>query len=216
MVSLMLLMFLLLWLGFLFHRSPGFAGSGLGGLLGVASALLMLVPLAYSLCKRVDWIKSSFASRLSLAKLLSWHIYASLFGSMLGILHSGHRFDSWLGLLLTTSMLLSVLSGFICRYYFQYASNEQKEHEAKLSALRSRYTELTSARGTGQTLPEADELKLAVEGMADSEFSITKYAILKRQLHLWLSIHICLSVAFYLFLSLHIAAGIQYGLRWFT
>jgi hypothetical protein len=35
---------LVLWLGFLFHASPRFAGSLWGGVFGVSGALLMLVP----------------------------------------------------------------------------------------------------------------------------------------------------------------------------
>lgn len=37
---------LLAWLGFFLHRSPRFPGSGLGAVFGIAGAVLMLVPLA--------------------------------------------------------------------------------------------------------------------------------------------------------------------------
>ncbi len=47
----------ILWLGFLVHRSPRFAGTLAGGLLAVTGALLMLVPLLYSAVKRVSSIK---------------------------------------------------------------------------------------------------------------------------------------------------------------
>ncbi len=43
----------LLWLGFLAHRSPDFAGSAWGGVFAVSGAALMLVPAIYSMVKRI-------------------------------------------------------------------------------------------------------------------------------------------------------------------
>jgi hypothetical protein len=37
---------LLAWLGFLVHRSPRFPGSGVGAVFGIAGTVLMLIPLA--------------------------------------------------------------------------------------------------------------------------------------------------------------------------
>ena len=57
-VTLLVLLMLTVWLGFLLHRSPRFAGSLLGGVLGVSGTILMLVPLAgYIVAKRVRIIK---------------------------------------------------------------------------------------------------------------------------------------------------------------
>lgn len=215
-ITAILLVFLLLWLGFFFHRSPRFAGSAFGGVLGVSAALLMLVPLAYTICKRVSLIKALVSTRLSLAKLLSWHIYASLVGSTLAILHSGHRFDSWLGILLTASMLLSVITGYICRYFFQYASQEQKEYEEILVKSQDVYAHLAFTNGAAMIRSDAASIAQIVEVMADSQYAVEIYGSLKQRMQLWLGLHIGLSVIFYLLLILHIVAGIQFGLRWFA
>ena len=108
-----LILLLALWLSFALHQSPRFPGSALGGVLGVSAALLMLVPLAYALVKRMTWLKASVATRIPLSKILAWHVYASIVAAFLAILHSGHRFQSWLGILLISTMLLSIISGYI-------------------------------------------------------------------------------------------------------
>lgn len=161
-------------------------------------------------------IKALVSTRLSLAKLLSWHIYASLVGSTLAILHSGHRFDSWLGILLTASMLLSVLSGYICRYFFQYASQEQKEYEETLVKSQEAYAHLALRNDGTLARPDAKSIDGIVEVMADSHYAVEVYGSLKRRMGLWLSLHIWMSVIFYLLLILHVVAGIQFGLRWFA
>ena len=56
-VSGLVVLFLSLWLGFLVHRSPRFAGSFLGGVLGVSGAALMLVALLYLIIKRIPPLK---------------------------------------------------------------------------------------------------------------------------------------------------------------
>ena len=44
-VSGILSLLVLTWLGFLFHTSPRFAGSAMGAVFGIAGAVLMLIPL---------------------------------------------------------------------------------------------------------------------------------------------------------------------------
>ena len=109
----MVLLLLALWLGFAVHRSPRFAGSLMGGVLGVSGALLMVFCILYAPVKRIPAFKNLVTKRVSLRTLLAWHVYAGLVGSMLGLLHTGHKFDSVLGMLLTAAMLLVVVSGFI-------------------------------------------------------------------------------------------------------
>src|SRR6266511_1478918 len=115
-VSGLVALLLLLWLGFLLHRDPRFAGSFWGGVLAVAAALLMLVPLAYSAVKRIKPLQKLVTPRVSMRTLLAWHIYAGILGPILALLHTGHKFDSPLGIALTALMLLVVVSGFIGRY----------------------------------------------------------------------------------------------------
>jgi hypothetical protein len=97
----LVLLSLVLWLGFLVHRSPRFAGSAWGGVLGISGATLMLVPLAYMIVKRVPTLKRVVTPRFSMRTLLVWHIYAGILGPILGLLHTGHKFDSPLGVMLT-------------------------------------------------------------------------------------------------------------------
>jgi len=108
----LLVLQIILWLGFLFHRSPRFPGSLTGVVRGILAALLMIVPpLVYSATKRIKSFKDKITKRVSLGTLLNWHVYTSIVGSILAILHTGHRFESNLGIWLTAIMMLTVLSG---------------------------------------------------------------------------------------------------------
>ncbi len=101
-VTLLVLLMLTVWLGFLLHRSPRFAGSPWGGVLGVSGAILMIVPLAaYGVVKRVQVIKRRITGWMPMRTLLTVHIYTALLGSILVLLHTGHKFDSPLGMALT-------------------------------------------------------------------------------------------------------------------
>lgn len=139
-VSLMLV----LWLGFLVHSSPRFAGSLEGGILGVSGAFLMLVPLAYAVVKRVKPLKRKVTSRVSLRTLLAWHIYAGILGPLLALLHTGHKFESPIGIGLTALMLIIVLSGFIGRYLLVQTSQEVREKRETLSRLQAEYDKIAA------------------------------------------------------------------------
>ena len=67
----LIVLMLILWLGFLVHRSPRFPGSAWGGTLGVAGALLMLWPLGYSVVKRVPALKAAVTLRVPMRTLLT-------------------------------------------------------------------------------------------------------------------------------------------------
>jgi hypothetical protein len=138
-VSGLVVLLFLLWLGFLVHRDPRFAGSFWGGVLGVSGAVLMLVPLLYSLVKRVQIIRDWVWRWVSMRTLLAWHIYAGILGPVLALLHTGHKFDSPLGVALTAMMLLVVLSGFTGRYLMTYFSQELLEKGQMLDALKAAY-----------------------------------------------------------------------------
>src|SRR5262249_14085772 len=113
---------LVLWLGFLFHTSPRFAGSFWGGVFGVSGALLMLVSSAYLVVKRIPPLKRWVTRRVSLQTLLVWHMYTGILGALLGLVHTGHKFNSPLGIALTAASLLVVLSGFVGRYLVKQVS----------------------------------------------------------------------------------------------
>jgi hypothetical protein len=245
-VSGLVVLLLLLWLGFLVHRDTRFAGSFWGGVLGVSGAVLMLVPLAYSLVKRVKWVQKRVWRWVSMRTLLAWHIYAGILGPILALLHTGHKFNSLLGVALTAMMLLVVLSGFTGRYLMTYFSHELLEKKQMLDALKAAYDqtagelarqpEQAALLGTvsgffsrvvaGLFLPSpaagTDGMALPVralhlaESMADLEYAIKTHETFKRWFARWLKFHIVISVILYVLLALHVWSGIHFGLRWFT
>ena len=155
-VSGLVMLMLLAWLGFPLHHSHRFAGSFWGGVFGVSGALLMLVPLAYLIVKRNRKLKQTVTKHVSMRTLLAWHIYAGVLGPLLVILHSGHKYDSLLGIALTAMTLLVVVSGFIGRYLMSGFAKEIKAKKAMLSDLETAYNqavlEISSDPVTAQSL----------------------------------------------------------------
>ena len=238
MVTSVLGLLLLAWLGFFVHRSPRFAGSGVGAMFGVAATLFMLVPLAYPIAKRISSLNARITPHVSMKTLLDLHVYAGLLGPLLAIIHTGHKFDSWLGMALTAVMLLVVVSGFAVRYLLTFVAHEMKD---KLALLQTARGDLDSAWGALEnsapdvtahpTAPilaaglaslglgirfrsPASEVTRIAESVADLEFSIRLNEFFKRWFGRSLKLHIVLSAVLYVLLALHIAAGVQYGLRW--
>ena len=140
----LVLLMLVLWLGFAVHASPRFPGSLGGGVLAVLSALLMgLPPAAYAVVKRIRRVRVFVTRHVAMRTLLTWHVYTAVAGAILAMLHTAHKFDSPLGIALTTSMLLTVLSGYIGRHFLALVSMEVNEKQAWLNTLRREYTDLT-------------------------------------------------------------------------
>ena len=240
----MLLLQLILWLGFLVHRSPRFPGSLAGVILAIAAALLMIVPpLLYSAVKRIPSFKQKITKRISLGTLLKWHVYTSIVGAILAILHTGHRFESNLGIWLTALMMLTVLSGFVGRYFLSYSSKEIREKQTGLNLLATQYNQLISEidqqpkSETAYVVPNniktrafnsfvgihriatdtksllSQRAMRVAESIADLEYAIRTHELLKRRTDRWLKIHIITSCAFYILLILHIWSAIYFGLR---
>ena len=241
----LVLIVLVVWGGGVFHVSPRLAGSPLGGALAVSGALLMLGPLVYSLIKRVKPIKAAVTRHVSMRTLLAWHIYTALLGSILVLLHTGHKFESVLGILLTALTLIVVFSGFVGRYLLRRIGSDVRKKRGLLSRLYEAYdaaserlsmeperrdlilplrsalaraflTESTAADAPG-TKDVASPVAVArlVESIADVESSIEARETLKRWFLRWLRLHIVLAAALYLLLALHVWAGVHFGLRWF-
>jgi hypothetical protein len=238
-------MFLLLWLGFIVHRSPRFAGSMWGGVLAVSGAFLMLIPMAYSLVKRIPSLKRWITAKVQMQTILAWHIYTGLVGAILGLLHTGHKFDSKLGIALTVMMFVVVLSGFAGRYLLRMVSQEVREKKEELSGLEIAYRKVAAEVVThpeslailrpmggtfrrlvagfymgvfvsGSNTPSAPVRALRLsESIADLEYAIKNHELLKRWFLGWLWVHIVASIILYGFLGLHIWASIHFGLRWF-
>ena len=227
------------WLGFLLHVSPRFAGSGIGAFFGISGAVLMLVPLSYVVAKRIPFFKERITKHVSIQTWLSVHVYTGILGALLALIHTGHKYSSLLGTALAAGMMLVVVSGFAVRYLLLYVSLDMKD---KLALLQTARGDLDSAWGvleklpseTLRGLPKAPLLAVALasvgfptasdnpagrvmtlaEGVADLEYSVRTHEVLKRWFSRALTVHILLSVAFYVFLAAHITSGIYFGLRW--
>ena len=239
----LVILMLLLWLGFLVHRSPRFAGSAWGGLLGVSGAGLMLAPLAYLIVKRVGPLKRAVTRRVPMRTLLTWHIYAGILGPILGLLHTGHTFASPLGIALTAMMLVVVVSGFVGRYLlsqiaqtihekreilthleltYRQTAMEMAAHPEEIAILRP-VTGFWSRLVAGLVIPRTAPVPSApmralqlAESMADMEYAIKTHETMKRVFAGWLKLHIIISLLLYGLLLLHVWAGMYFGLRWFS
>lgn len=243
-IGALLLLQLILWLGFLVHRSPRFPGSLAGGMLAVSGALLLIVPpILYSAAKRIAFFKRTVTRQISLGTLLKWHVHTSIVGSILAILHTGHRFESNLGIGLTATMLLAVFTGFIGRHFLGYVSMDLREKQDLLGRLTTEYNQAVGApsqqegvvaiasRGSfdrvwrkieaedifkrGENAAHARAVSLA-ESIADIEYAVKAHELLKRRSGHWLWAHIAASLAFYFLLALHVWSAIYFGLRWFN
>ncbi|MBX9792605.1 MAG: hypothetical protein K2Y37_27205 [Pirellulales bacterium] len=240
----LVVLMLVLWLGFLVHRSPRFAGSLWGGMLGISGAALMLVPLAYMVVKRIGPLKRLVTRRIAMRTLLTWHIYAGILGPILALLHTGHKFVSPLGIALTALMLLVVLSGFLGRYLLSQFSDQIRTKKEMLTQLEIAYQQtagelsaqpqqiamlspltgllsrlgarLAWAHGNVAELPVSARALRISESMADLEYAIKTHETFKRLFGHWLRFHIVISLILYGLLALHIWAGIYFGLRWLS
>ncbi len=244
-VSGLVLLLLVLWLGFFVHHSPRFAGRLWGGVLGVTGAILMLVPLAYMIVKRISPLKKQVTRWVSMRTLLSWHIYAGIVGPILAILHTGHKFVSPLGIALTAMTILVVLSGFTGRYLMSHFSQTIREKREMLAQMEVAYREtagelaahaeqaavLTPLAGfwsrlvagmfltapqTGGPPPVSIRALRLADSIADLEYAVKTHEHFKRWFAAWLKFHILISFALYALLGLHVWAGIHFGLRWFS
>lgn len=237
---------LISWFGFTLHESPRFAGSLAGGMLAVTGSALMFVPLAYLIVKRIAPLKRAVTKQASMQASLVAHIYAGVLGPILVVLHTGHKFESPLGIALTAMTVIVVVSGFVGRYLMRSVGQEIKEKQQWLAELTAAFErtqmesksgppaahELTTLRSfvgrsaarllvtndsvTGATLPLAARALSLTDSIADVEYAIRTHETFKRAFSMWLKFHIVLSFTLYALLGLHIWAGIHFGLRWFS
>lgn len=204
--------------GFLLHQAPRFPGSLAGGLIGIAGAVLMVLLLAYTAVKRGSWLKERVTRYASLRAILSFHVYAGVVGALLGIIHSGHKLYSPLGIGLVVSMLVVVFSGFAGRYYLLQVGADLREQQGMLAVLRTRYDALAAGLGGGPSPRVADvggvPLPRLLGAIADLEYAIGARESLKHTLSRWTVLHVAAAIVMYPLLTLHIWSGVYYGLRW--
>jgi len=228
------------WLGFLLHTAPRFPGSGAGAVFGIGAGVLMLAPLAYVLAKRIPGIGRRLTGFASLRTWMSFHVYAGIASAFLALVHTGHKYDSLLGITLTTVVLLVVMSGMVVRYLVPYVNQDVKDKLALLQTARgdldNAWVELerpdaTASAATKASLltalltsiglsrnstPVVHRVTTLADAVTDLEYSVGAHDLLKHSYGWALKLHIALSIAMYLLLALHIGAGIYFGLRWLS
>lgn len=217
---------LLLVPAFLLHSDPRFAGSLAGFALGASAAGLMLLLLVYPLVKYSRSFKALVSRIVSMRTLLGFHVYAGIVAAFLALLHTGHKFQSPLGIALIVSMLVVVVTGFVGRYYLPQTAAEIREQQSRLATLRSAYDRtalVLSAKEVGElgdppsasasALQEVPILQV-VEGISDVEYAIGSQETVKKIFMQWIGVHVIAAIAMYAMLALHIAAEVYYGLRW--
>ena len=234
---------LLLWGGFIWHRDPRFPGSFEGSLLGFIAAVFMFVPLLYLGIKRVKPIKRWVKRKISMPKLLLWHIYAGVIGPILALLHSAHQFNSYVGSSLTILMLIVVISGFIGRYLLSLVSSSLRDkaklrdelyaqfkhvkvelckncHPQHINPIESLHKSLLPALVDASfwsqepsSNPRMHAIKL-IDAISDVDYSIKIHHAAKRWFKRWLKFHIAISLMLYGLLIFHIGSEIYFGLRW--
>ncbi len=205
-VAALVVLLLVLWLGFFVHRSPQFAGSAWGVALAVAAALALIGAGAYGLLKGA----SGTGGRLR------WHVHLGVVAALLALLHTGHKFQSTLGMVLTAAMLAVVLGGFAGRYVLALVGEDERDLRNRLESLRLEYRRLAADAAGGAVLsPAAGGLALALaEAMADLEYGLAARERLRRVLARWRWLHRAASLTLFALLALHIWAALEFGLRW--
>jgi len=234
---------LILWLGFLVHVDPRWPGSLAGSAVGIAAAILMQAPFLYLIIKRIGPLRRTITRVVPMGRLLAWHIHGGILGPILALIHSGHKFDSSLGVALVAVMLIEVGSGFVGRYLLGQVNKDRAEKTAVLAQLCDAYQKTQDelsrwpgllgvtrlARWTmllpfGQRLrnaafagaPAADTKRsfdLAV-AIADVEGSIAADEFFRTMFGCWLRVHIAVATLLECLLALHIWTGTYFGLRW--
>lgn len=226
-VDLVFTSLLLLVPAFLLHSHQRFAGSLAGFALGASAAGLMLLLLIYPLTKYSRSFKSLISRVVSMKRLLDFHVYAGIAAAFLGLLHTGHKYQSPLGIALMACMLVVVVTGFVGRYYLPRTAVEVRQQQSRLDLLRSAYDRTASILSTREmadpedsppeaaALPEVPVLQL-VEGISDLEQEIGSSEAVKRIFTQWIFLHVIAAIAMYAILALHVIAEVYYGLRWLT
>jgi hypothetical protein len=226
-VDIVLASLLLLAPAFLLHSDPRFAGGLAGFALGVSAAGLMLFLLIYPLAKYSRRVKAIVTRVVSMRALLGFHVYAGIAASFLALLHTGHNYQSPLGIALIVSLLVVVVTGFVGRYYLPQTAAEIRERQSRLATLRSTYDrtvlvlsarEVADADGPPISASALQEVPISqlVEGISDLEYAIGSQEAVKKIFMQWIDLHVLAAIAMYALLALHVAGEVYYGLRWLT
>lgn len=233
------LFFLILvsWLSFWFHQDLRFAGSFYGGMLGLAATFFLLTTFIYVFVKRISRLRRITLKYFPMRIVLRVHVYAGILGAILAILHTGHKFQSILGIWLIATMLGVIVSGFVGQYLLTFIAEEVREKRTNLSILEQCYRDvavtlaahpekgllISTLRKFRFRLPLKEipeDLALARkaftlgESIADTEYALQSHLTIKSVFSLWIWFHITLSITFVVLLIMHIWSSVYFGLRW--
>jgi uncharacterized membrane protein YsdA (DUF1294 family) len=231
----LLFAFLILFpLGFVIHVSPRFPGSLAGSMVGIAAALLMLVPLLHVAARRIAPVGRWLDRRISKRTLLSIHIYAGVLGPILALIHAAHKFESPLGIALTGTAILVVWSGFVGRYFLIQVTKAIRARESEHAVLRLGLDPSSASAGGGEPSHQSkksrwrfffadtdaldpedlNDARQRAEALADTEYAVRAERSVSRLFGAWRTIHVATSTLLYAVLLLHIRAGYYFGFRW--
>jgi hypothetical protein len=217
--------FAVLVLGFVVHDNPTFAGSAPGHLLGIISGILILMTLIYPFRKRI-------LKKKGRRNPLNSHITYGLAGASLAVVHSAHKLQSTIGILIFLSLVLVVLSGIIGRYLFQKVNKSVKQQQRDSNLLKSRIEQrkkdIKAAWHTRNTddaeEAESDALQEWMEdwsdwidevrALAEIEYNMRFFDHLKTLFTRWVRIHHFVTVLLFALMAVHIMTTLYYGLRW--
>ena len=121
-----------------------------GHLLGVVGTLMVLVPLVYTLRKRVRWLKRAG----TLPGWLEFHIFCGIVGPVLVTFHTSFKFNGLVSVSFW-SMVAVVASGFVGRYLYVRIPKTIRGHELTQNELAERVREVTAALDETPIGPQA-------------------------------------------------------------
>lgn len=212
--------FVILVMGFLVHQDPTFAGSALGHALGIIGGIFILMTLIYPFRKQVLKKKGK-------QNPLNSHIAYGLIGASLVVIHSGHKLESLIGILIFLSLVLVVLSGIVGRFLFKKVNRSLKEqkrdHKLLKERIERRKQDLFAACSVDSPDEEAAEDMVIdecrqwldeIRAFADKEYNMKFFDRLKTLFTRWIWVHYIISAILFALLIVHVMTTLYYGLRW--
>lgn len=210
----LVIILLALLAGYLVHIDRRFAGSAFGNALGIAGALLMLVPLAYVPIKRIARVRTAVKRKLPMPKLLQLHIVAGLVGPVLAVLHTGHRFDSQVGIALVAATVLIPLSGYVGYHIRTRLLAAERALTTDANRLRADLAGAVNNAASGRSATARHRARQVAESLADIEIARGTRRGLRRAFGVWHWLHVLASGVLYALLAIHVWAALRFGLRW--
>jgi hypothetical protein len=232
-VGLLVVMLLLFPAGYVLHVSPRFPGSLAGSMTGLLALGFMVLTLPYVAMKRLTWADRILSKTARKSTWLAIHIYAGVAFPILGLVHAAHTMNSPMGLLLTGLLLVTVLSGYVGRYFLGQVNRALRGRKSELATLKAALQKVLASHSTdsGHAKPsgwrrlffvEADapgtderpQTEALAAAMADTEYAIRAEEVTNAMFSRWRILHIVVALVLYFLVLLHVAAAAYYGLRW--